>query len=108
MEDGEGRQYVIDLNVRTPLSLVLYLLKSHFNDKRGYGVALVYECVMLSISRDKLEEIFVQEFIDAKIILLGGTKLTEQKEKYGYGMILAGKNQKDIDELSDRILKYEA
>lgn len=108
MEDDEGRLYVIDLNVRTPLSLVLYLLKTHFNDQRGYGMALVYECVMLSISREKLENVFAQEFMDAKIVLLGSTKLGEQKEKYGYGMILAGKDEKAINELSDRILKYEA
>lgn len=71
-------------------------------------MALVYECVMLSISRDKLENTFSQEFQDAKIVLLGSTKLGEQKEKYGYGMILAGKDQEAIDELSDRIMKYEA
>lgn len=105
METENGTQNVIDLNVRTPLSLVLYLLRDHFQ-QRGLGMSQVYECVMLSISRDELEKRFVKEFHEARIVLLGGTKLGG-KDRYGYGMILAGEDKDAIDELSDQILKFE-
>ncbi|KAK5069887.1 hypothetical protein LTR64_007931 [Lithohypha guttulata] len=105
METENGTQNVIDLNVRTPLSLVLYLLGDHFQ-QRGLGMSLVYECVMLSISRNELEKRFVKELHEARIVLLGGTKLGG-KDRYGYGMVLAGEDRDAIDELSDRILKFE-
>lgn len=107
MEDEDGSQFTIDLNVRTPLSLVLYLLKGHFNEKRGFGMALVYECVQLNISREELEEKFNKEFSEGRIILLGSARFGEKKQ-WAYGMIIAGEEKKDIDDLSDRILKFEA
>ena len=106
MEDKDGNMYTIDLNVRTPLSLVLYLLRGHFNEKRGLGTALVYECVQLKISRDELEKNFAKEFQEARIVLLGGFQMGE-KEHYGYGMILAGEDKDKVDQLSDRILEFE-
>lgn len=107
MEDEDGNLYTIDLNVRTPLSLVLYLLEEHFNSKRGLGVALVYECVRLKISRDELEKKFAKEFQEARIVLLGGTQLGE-KDVYGYGMIIAGEDKDAVDKLSDRVMEFEA
>lgn len=107
MEDESGAQFTIDLNVRTPLSLVLYLLTGHFNKKRGFGMALVYECVQLNISREELEERFHKEFSEARIVLLGSARMGEKKQ-WAYGMIVAGEEKKDIDDLSDRILKFEA
>lgn len=108
MEDKDGNQFTIDLNVRTPLSLVLYLLKGHFNDERGFGVALVYECMMLKISRDDFEKKFEKEFKEGRIVIMGSAKLGPDKEKYGYGLILAGEDKDAVDKLSDRVIEYEA
>lgn len=107
MEDENGAQFTIDLNVRTPLSLVLYLLKGHFNDKRDFGMALVYECVQLTISREELEKRFNKEFQEGRIVLLGSARFGEKKQ-WAYGMVIAGEQKKNIDELSDRILEFEA
>ena len=108
MEDpDEGTLFAIDLNVRSPLSLVLYLLKGHFNGKCGLGMSLVYECVMLSMSREQLEKRFSKEFEEARIVLLGSTRLGK-KAVWAYGMVVAGETKKEIDGLSDRILEFEA
>jgi hypothetical protein len=108
MEDPEtGTLFAIDLNVRVPLSLLLYLLKTHFNDNHGLGMSLVYECVMLKISREELEKTFAKEFSEARIVLLGSTRLGK-REVWAYGMVIAGEDKGKIDELSDRILEYEA
>ena len=102
----DGTLFVIDANVRSPLSFVLYLLRGHFNRERGYAMSLVYECIMLKIDRDELERRFEQEFQEAKIILLGSTRLGK-KEQWAFGVIVAGAGQDEIDALSDRILEFE-
>ncbi|KAM3421087.1 hypothetical protein BST61_g1501 [Cercospora zeina] len=107
MEDPEsGKLFVIDLNVRSALSLILYTLKDHLHGERGFEMALVYECVMLKIDRDEVEKTFAKEFETGRLILMGSTRLGS-KEQWAYGMILAGKDQDDIDKLSDRILEFE-
>lgn len=102
----DGTLFVIDLNVRMPLSLVLYALKSHFTN-HGHGMSMVYECIQLKISREELEDQFANEFKEARIVLLGGTRLGS-KEQWAFGMMVAGENKEEIDKLSDRILEFEA
>ena len=107
MENPEdGTLFVIDLNVRMPLSLVLHALTSHFT-KRGLGMSIAYECIMLTISRDTLEEKFEKEFSEARIVLLGAARVG-QKDQWAYGVVVAGEGKKEIDELTDRILEFEA
>lgn len=48
MEDDKGNQYVIDANVRTALSMLLYLLKGHFQ-KHGHQMSMVYECIFMNV-----------------------------------------------------------
>lgn len=108
MEDpNTGRLFTIDLNVRMALSLVLYVLKGHFNDNHGFGMATVYECCMLTISRDELEEKFAKEFSEARIVLMGAARMGE-KEQWAYGVIVAGEDTEAIEKVTDRILEYEA
>ena len=102
----DGTLFVIDLNVRMPLSLVLYSLRSHFTT-RGYGMSIVYECIMLSMSRDTLEDKFEKEFSEARIVLLGAARVG-QKDQWAYGVVVAGEGKKEVDELTDRILEFEA
>lgn len=102
---NDGTLFVIDLNVRMPLSLVLYALRTHFTS-RGLRMSIAYECIMLNISRDELEERFRNEFNAARIVLLGATKVG-QKDQWAFGVVVAGESQKEIDELTDRILEFE-
>ena len=102
-----GVMFTIDLNVRTALSLLLYLLKGHFVDKHGFSIATIYECTMLTISRDDLEEKFEKELSEARLVLLGATRLGEKKQ-YAYGMIIAGEAQEAISKVNDALLEYEA
>lgn len=102
----DGTLFTIDLNVRSPLSFVLYNLRGHLNRERGFAMSLVYECIMLTLSRDDFESTFTQEMQDARIILIGSTQLSG-KEGWAHGMIVAGADQEELDEISDRILQYE-
>ena len=106
MEDENG-QYVIDLNVRTSLSHVLYLLKGHFNKERGYGVALIYECLVLTLSRDEFEEKMAEEIGDAKVIIIGCAGLGESG-KHAYGLVVAGKDLEEMQKISEKMFEWEA
>ena len=107
MEDPETQTlYTIDANVRTALSMLLYLFKGHMYEKRGFGSCLVYECVFMKISREEFEDHFSKAFHESRIILLGSTRMGE-KDVWAYGMVLAGESQVEIDQLSDRILEFE-
>lgn len=109
MEDpdksGEEALFTIDLNVRTPLSLVLYLLRGYFQGF-GLGMSLVYECVMLRIGRDEMERVFQKEFTEGRIVLLGSTRMGT-KEQWAYGVVVAGEGKGEIDRTSEKILEYE-
>lgn len=105
MEDEEGRQYIIDANVRQALSMLLYALKGHC-EKRGFGSSMVFECLFMRVPREELESIFHKEFEEGRIILLGSTKLGK-KNVWGYGIVLAGESKAELDALVDRFGEYE-
>ena len=106
METEDSTQYVIDLNVRTSTSMILGLLKGHCG-KRHFDACLVFECLVLGVSRDRLEEEFKAEFEQGRIILLGTTRFGK-KGIWAYPVVLASETQKDVKALSERILKFEA
>lgn len=101
----DGKLFVIDLNVRTPTSLILYLLKSHC-EQRSFGVSIAFECLILTISREELGRKFANEVQEGRIIILGSTRLGSS-ENWAYPTILAGETLEDINKMSERILMYE-
>lgn len=103
--DKTGDQDVIDADVRTALSLLLYQLRGHF-ESHGYAVATVYECIFMSVPREELEENFAEEFEEARLIILGGARLGK-KNVWGFGMVLAGKDKRELDELGHRAQQLE-
>ena len=107
MEDETGNQYVIDMNVRTSLSHVLYLLRGHFNRRRGYSVALVYECLVLTVSRDDFEKRMAQEIQEAKVVIIGCAGLGGSGN-HAYGLLVAGKNQEETEKISEKMFEWEA
>lgn len=106
METPDGEQYVIDLNVRTATSLILGLLRGHC-ERRGFDVSMVFECVLLGIPREELEERLQMEFQQGRIILLGTTRMGK-KRKWAYPVVLAGEDAETVKDLSERILGFEA
>ena len=107
MEDGAGNKCVIDLNVRTSLSHVLYLLKGHLHNERGYGVALIYECLVLTVSRDEFEKRMVAELHEAKVIIIGCAGLGDSGN-HAYGLVVAGDDQDEMERISDKMFAWEA
>ena len=106
MTDANGVPYVVDLNVRSALSGVLYVLKGHLYEGRGFEVAEVFECLKLRISRGEFEGVFEKELMEGKIVILGSTRLGERRE-WCYGMVVAGKDMGGIGEVVERMEGFE-
>ena len=106
MEDAEGTQYVIDLNIRTATSLILGLLKGHCT-KRGFGACMVYECILLGLSRKSMYEELKKEFGEGRIVLMGCTRLGE-KDVWAYPVVLCAEDQEKLKALGEKVLKYES
>ena len=60
----------------------------------------------MTISREKLAQMFKKEIQEGRIIVLGSTRLGAA-ENWAYPTILAGETLEDIDKMSERILEYE-
>ena len=62
LEDAHGGQWVGDMNVRTPGSLPVGVLKGHFSTKRGLHVAYMLSGIRFPYSRDEFLEHFRVQF----------------------------------------------
>lgn len=95
MEDAKtGNQYVIDANVRTALSMMLFQLRGFF-ERQGHSMAMVYECIFMSVPREEFEENSAEEFEEGRIVILGGTRLG-RRNVWGFGIIIVGRSKKEI------------
>lgn len=106
METEDGTQYVIDLNVRTTTSTILGCLKTHCK-QRNFNVCGVYECLLLSRSREDLENELAKEMEEGRIILLGNTRFG-RKKKWAYPVVIAGEDQQAMEAAGAKIIKFEA
>ncbi|KAI4112385.1 MAG: hypothetical protein LQ345_006459 [Seirophora villosa] len=66
--DEEGRQFIIDMNVRVIGSHPLGYLKTHFSVERGLNEAVVLFPLFLDCRREAFEKIFEQQFQAGTII----------------------------------------
>lgn len=106
METEDGTQYVIDLNVRTSTSMVLGCLKGHCADRK-FDACAVYECLLLSLSREDVEKVFEKELEEGRLLLLGNTRLGK-KDMWAYPVVITGEDQEALKELGAKLLKHEA
>ena len=70
LEDGHGGQWVVDMNVRTPGSLPVGVLKGHFSTERGLHVGYMLSGIRLPYSRDKFLEHFRVQFEEGRIVII--------------------------------------
>ena len=71
MTDAQGRQLIIDLNVRVTGSHPLGFLKTHFSVERNLHEAVLFFPLFLKCTRDTFDEIFEQELQDGSLIVNG-------------------------------------
>ena len=71
MTDGQGRQLIIDLNVRVTGSHPLGFLKTHFSVERNLHKAVLFFPLYLNCTRDAFDELFKQELEDGSLVING-------------------------------------
>ncbi|KAF3927777.1 hypothetical protein ABW20_dc0100267 [Dactylellina cionopaga] len=98
LEDKSGVQWVVDLNVRTPSSLVLGVLEEHFKS-RGFDVAtLVSET--LGVLRKDFYHLFKQQLEDGRIVIVGWY---EDDHMAWAELVIAGETQKEMKALKEKV-----
>lgn len=105
LETESGTQYVIDLNVRTSTSTILDCLGGHCKC-RGFDVCAVYECLLLSLSRQDLTK-ELREIEEGRLIFLRITRLGK-KNRWADPVVLAGEDQEAVKDLGVRVSEFEA
>lgn len=91
LEDGEGKLWVVDLNVRPPGSLVLGLLRG-FLEERGLDFAVFVASRRFSVSKDELCVKFAREFAEGRLIL--NAWVDDDEEAGGWAtLVIAGEDE---------------
>lgn len=70
LEDADGGQWVVDMNVRTPGSLPVGVLRGHFSTERGLHVAYMLSGIKLPYSRERFLEVFSAQFEEGRIVIV--------------------------------------
>ena len=107
MTDQNGKQLVIDLNVRVPTSYPLGFLKKHFSVQRGlHDAALLYP-LALKGTRDDFQRRFEKEIQEGKIVICGwcnGSGGPGGRYKYSISSVaVGGETPADLRQMIERI-----
>lgn len=105
MTDEEGRQVVIDMNVRVTGTHPLGALRGHFG-RRGLNVAVLFFPLMLKLTREEFERKFKEELhfgslaVNAWVHMQGGkTSMTT--------VTLAAENKEKLNEFVERVRAFK-
>jgi hypothetical protein len=70
LEDGQGEQWIVDLNVRPTGSFVLGLLKGFLSNQRGLRDALLVSSTWCAFPQEEFIRNLAQEFAEGKVIIV--------------------------------------
>ena len=93
MTDQNGKQVVVDLNVRIPSSYPLGFLKKHFSIQRDLHHAALLYPIALKGTRDDFQRRFDKEIQEGKIVICGwcnGSGGPGGKYKYSVSSVAVG------------------
>ena len=105
LEDAHGGQWVVDMNVRTPGSLPVGVLKGHFSTERGLHVAYMLSGIRLAYSRDKFFEHFSVPFKEGRIVIVAWyEEVPDGNNGISWAnLAMGGETRKELNELLARI-----
>lgn len=105
LEDAHGGQWVVDMNVRTPGSLPVGVLKGHFSTERGLHVAYMLSGIRLPYSRDSFFEIFRVQFEEGRIVIVAWyEEIPDGNDGVSWAnLAMGGETRKELYELLAKI-----
>ncbi|MCJ1347281.1 hypothetical protein MMC31_005503 [Peltigera leucophlebia] len=105
MTDADGRQLVIDLNVRVTGSHSLGPLRGHFA-RLGLNVATTLSCLVLRLTREEFQEEFREELLHLGSIVVNAWIHTKDGKTGIARVTLAARDKKELDELVKRLKAF--
>ncbi|MCJ1458463.1 hypothetical protein MMC28_008836 [Mycoblastus sanguinarius] len=106
MIDGQGRQLIIDLNVRVTGSHPLGFLKTHFSVERNLHEAVLFFPLFLKCTRDTFDEVFEQELRDGSLVVNGWCHNRHGKSSI-ISITLAAEDSEKLREFIARVNLYK-
>lgn len=107
MTDGEGRQFVVDLNTRITGDVVMGPLRGHFYERRGLRYSYIISPIVMMGTKERFEKMFWPELMSGRLIICGwvrGRGGFFGKHEYSVGsVLLGGKDMEELLELVDRV-----
>ncbi|KAB8238389.1 putative solid-state culture specific protein [Aspergillus alliaceus] len=103
----DGRQYVVDLNVRITGDYMMGPLRGHFLERRGLTVSFVITPLVVLGNRDQFEERFAKEMMNGRLIIIGwarGKGGRSGRHEYSVASVaIGGRDREHALELVGRI-----
>ncbi|KAL8839814.1 MAG: hypothetical protein Q9176_004217 [Flavoplaca citrina] len=106
ISDQNGKQFVIDLNVRVIGSHPLGFLKGHFSAERGLHEAVVFFPLFLRCKRETFENAFHRQLQEGALIITGWCHDKEEKMSIT-SMILAAEDESKLRTFIDEVKVYK-
>lgn len=108
MEDENGQQLIIDMNIRHTGDLTLGMMKHHFWEKNGLPLAWLDPCVFVNGDRDLFEQTFREELDSGALVITGWSHVpnpeSEGKPTHSFCALLAGaKDKEGLQQIIDLI-----
>jgi hypothetical protein len=106
LEDLQGEQWVVDLNVRPPGSLMLGLLKGFLNRERGFNESQLISLMRTVKSKEEFLEVFEDEVAYGSIINTAWFSDVKTGDNW-IGFVVSGENKADVRHLLERLQMFK-
>ncbi|KAK8014354.1 solid-state culture specific protein [Apiospora arundinis] len=107
MTDGEGNQFIVDLNTRITGDVIMGPLRGHYYERRGMRYSYIISPLVMVGNRERFEDMFWPELLDGTLIIVGwvrGRGGLFGKHEYSVGsLMLGGKDVDTLMKLVDRV-----
>lgn len=102
LEDVQGTQWVVDMNVRPPGSLILGLLKGFLSRDRGFNESQLISILKTRKSKEEILEMFGNEVANSSVIITAWYKDIETGINWT-SFIISGDAKVDVQRLVEKL-----
>ncbi|KAH8745721.1 hypothetical protein BGZ57DRAFT_778277 [Hyaloscypha finlandica] len=102
LEDVKGTQWVVDMNVRPPGSLILGLLKGFLSRDRGFDESQLISVLKTTKGKEEVLEMFGNEVVDGSIIITAWFKDVETGINWT-SFVISGDTKADVQRLANKL-----
>lgn len=102
LEDKQGKQWVVDMNVRPPGSLILGLLKNFLAVERGFDDASLLSAIRTKKTKEEFMAKLEKEFMEGRLIMIAWYEDTPNEVSWT-SLIVAGETKEEVRKLVERL-----